>query len=189
MDTGSQSRNVAIYTAFETPLGVFFVASTDAGVVRLLLPTEPQESFFTWLYKIFGPKNIIQQPEHRLQGALQDHNSRAEYEIRSYLSHKLTLFSVPLDLRGTAFQRRVWEYVRQIPYGSTASYGQVASEIGSPRAVRAVGAANAANPVPIIVPCHRVVGKDGSLTGYGGGLELKQYLINLETSGVSHPFR
>ena len=88
----------------------------------------------------------------------------------------------PLSMSGTAFQRRVWEALRAIPYGETASYGKVAAAIGlvSRRSSRAVGLANGANPIPIVVPCHRVIGANGSLTGYGGGLERKQYLLTLE---------
>jgi O-6-methylguanine DNA methyltransferase len=89
-------------------------------------------------------------------------------------------FSLPLDIEGTEFQKRVWGQVAAIPYGETRSYLQIATAVGSPRAVRAVGAANGANPVPIVVPCHRVIGAKGKLVGYGGGLALKQRLLELE---------
>jgi len=91
------------------------------------------------------------------------------------------LFDEPLDLSGaTAFQRRVWLAVRDIPYGETRSYGQIARQVGSPGAARAVGRAMATNPVPIVVPCHRVIGSDGNLRGFGGGLDLKHRLLEME---------
>lgn len=101
-------------------------------------------------------------------------------QLASYFAGELTAFDVPIAPIGTAFQRRVWESLRSIPYGETISYGQLARRVGDPRAVRAVGAANGRNPLPIIVPCHRVIGADGSLTGYAGGLERKRLLLELE---------
>jgi methylated-DNA-[protein]-cysteine S-methyltransferase len=89
-------------------------------------------------------------------------------------------FQLPLDIEGTEFQKRVWGQVAAIPYGETRSYLQISKALGSPGAVRAVGAANGANPVPIVVPCHRVIGAKGSLVGYGGGLALKKRLLELE---------
>jgi len=95
-------------------------------------------------------------------------------------SGNLRVFSVPLDMQGTEFQRSVWNHLMRIPYGETRSYAQVAEAVGRPKAVRAVGAANGSNPVAIIVPCHRVIGASGKLTGYGGGLPLKKRLLELE---------
>jgi len=89
-------------------------------------------------------------------------------------------FEIPLLMEGTEFQKRVWNRLRMIPYGQTTSYGELAKQIGDPKAVRAVGAANGQNPIPIIVPCHRVIGSNGSLTGFGGGLENKRKLLELE---------
>jgi O-6-methylguanine DNA methyltransferase len=100
--------------------------------------------------------------------------------LRAYLEGRLTGFTVSVDLRGTPFQTRVWRALGEIPYGRTRSYAEVAAAIGRPRAVRAVGAANGANPVPIVVPCHRVIGAGGGLTGYGGGLAMKRWLLVLE---------
>ncbi|MBX5444189.1 MAG: methylated-DNA--[protein]-cysteine S-methyltransferase [Sphaerobacter sp.] len=105
---------------------------------------------------------------------------QAREELTAYFEGRLQRFTVPLDPVGTAFQRRVWAEVAAIPYGETATYRQIAERIGNPRAVRAVGAANGANPLAIIIPCHRVVGSDGSLTGYGGGLAVKRALLDLE---------
>jgi methylated-DNA-[protein]-cysteine S-methyltransferase len=108
---------------------------------------------------------------------------RTEKELSEYFSRKRKAFTVPLDMRGTHFQKQVWEALLAIPFGETRSYGQIANQLGNPKATRAVGAANGQNPIPIIVPCHRVIGANGSLTGFGGGLEIKEQLLALEGSG------
>lgn len=102
-------------------------------------------------------------------------------QLRSYFAGELKEFEIPLLLEGTEFQKRVWKSLQTIPYGETISYGELAKRIGDPKAVRAVGAANGQNPIPIIVPCHRVIGSNGSLTGFGGGLENKKKLLELES--------
>jgi O-6-methylguanine DNA methyltransferase len=104
----------------------------------------------------------------------------AAEQLDAYFAGHLTTFDVDLAMAGTPFQQRVWEALRDIPYGRTVSYGELAEALGQPTASRAVGLANGKNPVGIIVPCHRVVGADGSLTGYGGGLERKRWLLGLE---------
>lgn len=101
-------------------------------------------------------------------------------QLDGYFGGHLRRFDLPLHPRGTDFQLRVWEALRAIPYGETRSYSEIARAIGRPSAVRAVGAANGANPLPIVVPCHRVIGADGSLTGFGGGMAAKRYLLDLE---------
>ncbi len=101
-------------------------------------------------------------------------------QLSAYFAGELTEFDVPLNLRGTPFQQRVWAALQEIPYGRTTTYGELAVEIGSPSASRAVGLANGRNPVSVIVPCHRVVGSTSSLTGYGGGLDRKRYLLDFE---------
>jgi len=101
-------------------------------------------------------------------------------QLTAYFDGALEQFDVPLTLRGTPFQEQVWAALRGVPYGSTCTYGDLATAIGRPTAIRAVGAANGRNPVCIVVPCHRVVGADGSLTGYAGGVERKRYLLDLE---------
>lgn len=103
-------------------------------------------------------------------------------QLRRYFAGELHEFELALDLQGTPFQIEVWNALRDIPYGQTRSYGELARAIGRPAAVRAVGLANGCNPVSIIVPCHRVIGSDGSLTGYGGGLDRKKYLLDLEAA-------
>jgi methylated-DNA-[protein]-cysteine S-methyltransferase len=112
------------------------------------------------------------------------HNDKAARELDAYFAGKLNRFTVPLDLRGTDFQLSAWEQLRTIPYGETRSYGQIAGAMGRPSASRAVGRANNTNPVAIIVPCHRVIGADGKLVGYAGGLGKKRALLDLE-AGVA----
>jgi methylated-DNA-[protein]-cysteine S-methyltransferase len=103
-------------------------------------------------------------------------------QLTAYFEGRLRRFDLPLSPRGTGFQRRVWTAVAGIPYGETASYSEIAALVCTPRACRAVGAANGCNPLPVIVPCHRVIGAAGALTGYGGGLERKRALLDLETA-------
>ena len=110
-------------------------------------------------------------------------------QLQEYFARKRTAFTVPIEPMGTAFQRRVWTALTTIPYGETRSYGQVADAIGQRSAVRAVGAANGRNPISIIVPCHRVIGSDGTLVGYGGGLERKRFLLDLERAPLPRPTR
>lgn len=104
----------------------------------------------------------------------------AEAQLREYFAGTRRTFDLPLAPRGTAFQQRVWAALRAIPYGETRTYGELAAAIGSPNASRAVGMANHRNPIPIIIPCHRVIGANGTLTGYAGGLEIKRRLLALE---------
>ena len=106
----------------------------------------------------------------------------AAEQLREYFAAERTVFDLPLELDGTAFQQQAWRALADIPYGETVSYGEQARRLGRPDAVRAVGAANGANPIPIVLPCHRVIGADGSLTGFGGGLEVKRRLLDLERS-------
>ena len=106
--------------------------------------------------------------------------SDAAAQLEAYFAGELDRFELPLSPHGTAFQRRVWDQVAAIPYGATTTYGAIAAAIGRPSACRAVGAANGRNPLPIVVPCHRVLGSEGALTGYGGGLERKRALLDLE---------
>ena len=105
---------------------------------------------------------------------------QAAEELAEYFAGERRVFTVPLNARGTKFQRAVWAALCEIGYGETASYAQIATRIGNPKACRAVGSANHCNPIPIMVPCHRVIGKNRSLTGYAGGLEMKRALLQLE---------
>ena len=104
----------------------------------------------------------------------------AALQLDAYFAGELREFELPVDPGGTAFQRNVWQALQTIPYGITVSYGELAQQLKKPTATRAVGAANGANPVPIVIPCHRVIGADGSLTGFGGGLDIKRWLLEHE---------
>jgi methylated-DNA-[protein]-cysteine S-methyltransferase len=131
----------------------------------------------------FGVRVIEFPPFRPVEGVRNDANPillEAIRQLREYFECRLRVFDLPLDMQGTDFQKRVWRQLEEIPYGETRSYRQIAIAVGTPQAVRAVGAANGANPVPIVVPCHRVIGSSGKLTGYGGGLPLKKRLLALE---------
>lgn len=106
--------------------------------------------------------------------------AEAVSQLSAYFEGRLKTFDLPLDMSGTPFRMKTWEALKTIPYGETRSYGDIARQIGQPKACRAVGMANHNNPVAIVVPCHRVIGSDGSLTGYGGGLPIKRQLLDLE---------
>jgi O-6-methylguanine DNA methyltransferase len=159
------------YSIFGSSLGGICIASTEKGVCKIALPEEGEADFFGWLRTRFSLQDVIED---------RDKNEAVLAELESYLAGELREFESTLDLRGTEFQMKVWREVRTIPYGTTCSYRDIAERIGYPRAYRAVGAANRANPIPVIVPCHRVIGRDGSLRGYGGGLAMKERLLRLE---------
>jgi methylated-DNA-[protein]-cysteine S-methyltransferase len=113
------------------------------------------------------------------------HLTRAVAQLNEYFAGRRTAFDLPLDPHGTPFQQQVWEQLLAIPYGETRSYLDLARKLGNPNATRAVGAANGRNPISIIVPCHRVIGSSGKLTGFAGGLEIKERLLNLESATPS----
>jgi len=120
------------------------------------------------------PRDAVAAP-HRVLAAAAD-------QLQAYFNGELTSFDLPFELAGTSFQRRAWLALAAIPYGTTRSYGEQARKLGQPRAARAVGAANGQNPLAIVLPCHRLVGADGALTGYGGGLEVKRALLEHEAA-------
>lgn len=160
---------------FSSVVGELLVAATDKGVCRVCLPEEPLEDRYLWFDKHFSslpadlPSGIV---------------DRAIDQLEQYLRRQRQAFDVPLDLRGTEFQLRVWQELQTVPYGSTISYGELARKVGRPGGARAIGNAMASNPVPIIVPCHRVIGHDLSLVGFGGGLSLKEQLLELEQARI-----
>ena len=133
-------------------------------------------------------QHLVQAPQHTLRavGSL-DQAHEAVEQLEAYFAGERREFDLELEPVGTNFQRRVWEALLTIPYGETRSYGQIAEQIGSPGASRAVGLANGHNPIGIIVPCHRVIGANGSLTGYGGGLDRKRALLELERQSSDMP--
>ena len=163
-----------VYTArVDSPIGALRLASTERGLAFVALPRAGGRGLAGWIARFA--------PEARREAAFAPHRD-AIRQLLEYLEGKRTGFELPLDLRGTPFQRAVWQALLEIPYGQTSSYGDVASALGRPGAMRAVGSANGANPVPLIVPCHRVIAAGGKLGGYGGGLDLKRRLLAMEQS-------
>ena len=153
-----------IYTACDTPIGELLVTAGEDGVLTgIHLP---------------GRHPL---PETRTEWRRDDDAlAPTARQLEEYFAGARTEFDLALRLEGTAFERRVWDEVAAIPFGETATYGEIARRIGHPAAARAVGRANAYNPIPIVVPCHRVIGSNGTLTGYAGGLECKRSLLDLE---------
>lgn len=151
------------YAVMNTTMGPVTVASTDRGLAAVH----------------FG--NSV--PD----GAVVDNSANREIvqQLSEYFDGKRKQFELPLDVEGTAFQKSVWNELLRIPYGETRSYGDIAKAVGKPAAARAVGMANHHNPVAIVIPCHRVVGQNGSLTGYAGGLHLKEQLLSIERQGTT----
>lgn len=155
----------------ETPIGRIGLVASQAGLCRILFPGQSLDADRAWFQRHFGG-----QPRRGAHPLLE----AAGRQLRAYFEGSASHFAVALDLHGSSFQCRVWRRLAQIPRGRVVSYGELASWIDRPRAVRAVGAANGANPLPVVLPCHRVVGANGSLTGFGGGLDLKIALLELE---------
>lgn len=153
----------------ESPLGRYILVSSPRGVVCLEPQNNMTERAGEW-----------ERAGIKVKEGNSGHNQQAAAELEAYFTGKLSVFSVALDLRGTAFQLRVWRALLNIPYGETRSYGRIARELDPRSSSRAVGQANGRNPVSIIVPCHRVIGADGKMVGYGGGLDRKRALLNLE---------
>jgi len=151
------------YIQIESPCGPLLLAADDAGLRQILF--------------VNGRSSVRPDPAWR-----EDRGALAEVvrQLRAYFSGELQRFDLSLAPQGTPFQLNVWQHLCEIPYGETISYGELARRIGNPNASRAVGLANGSNPISIVIPCHRVIGSNGKLTGYGGGLETKQKLLELE---------
>jgi methylated-DNA-[protein]-cysteine S-methyltransferase len=156
------------YKMMQSPVGDLKLVASDQGLVAIL-----------WQNDKPSRVRLNELVEDKTHPILLD----TERELREYFAGKRKSFSIPLDMRGTSFQKNVWHALLAIPFGETRSYGQLAKQLGNPQAMRAVGAANGRNPISIIVPCHRVIGSSGKLTGFAGGLETKAQLLNLEESG------
>jgi methylated-DNA-[protein]-cysteine S-methyltransferase len=151
--------------SLRTPIGVLNIAASDDSVLYIELPgVRAERPLERWL------RGRSDTPALR----------QALTELREYFAGKRRHFEVRVDPAGTEFQQRVWRAIAAIPYGETTSYGRIAEDLGGLRLARAVGAATGANPIPVIIPCHRVLGVDGSLTGYGGGLRRKVWLLQHE---------
>ena len=167
-----EGRPARYFTILPSPLGELLLAGDGEALTHLS-------------FEAGDGTHDVPDGAARDEGALRT----AVRELEAYFAGELHAFSVLLAPGGTAFERRVWEHLREIPCGSTESYGDVASAIGRRGAARAVGLANGRNPIAIIVPCHRVVGRDGSLTGYGGGMDRKRWLLDHERGLFSTPLK
>lgn len=161
-------------TIFESPLGMITIGSTNKGLCLLEFDDQKRiENHFIQFNKYWEVEVIAK------ESAIIKKTKR---QLEEYFSNKRTIFDVPLDLAGTDFQIGVWKELLKVPYGSTRSYKEQAIAIGNLKAIRAVATANGENRISIIIPCHRIIGSDGSLTGYGGGIWRKQQLLELEST-------
>jgi methylated-DNA-[protein]-cysteine S-methyltransferase len=152
------------YSYLDTPIGVLLIVGDDDAVRRIEFPRNGKPG----------------RPEADWQESARGAVGEAIRQLREYFAGRRSEFELPLAPEGTEFQRTVWNRLREIPYGETISYGELAKRVGNPKASRAVGAANGQNPIPIVIPCHRVIGSNGKLTGFGGGLPVKEALLALE---------
>jgi len=159
------------FTRVPSALGELVLAASDTALTSLYFPIHRPGP---------GPAGRAGWIEDDGHGPAGDMLARARQQLMEYFGRTRTTFDLPLEPVGSTFQRRVWDALRVVPYGATVSYSELARRLGDPRATRAVGAANAKNPIPIIVPCHRVVGATGELTGFGGGLDRKRWLLEHE---------
>jgi methylated-DNA-[protein]-cysteine S-methyltransferase len=160
--------SVLAYTSMDSPIGPLLLAGDERGLqlVYFVNGRRQMSPPSAWFEDKKPFKEVVRQ-------------------LKTYFEGRLTDFHLPLVLDGTEFQLLVWSNLQKIPYGETVSYGEIAKRIGSPDAARAVGLANGSNPIPIIIPCHRVIGSNGDLTGFGGGLPIKKKLLALESRQLS----
>jgi len=156
------------YKYVKSPVGQLKLVASEKGLVAILWENDDPRRVRL--------DNLVEEPLHPLL-------VQTDSELNDYFAKKKDTFSIPLDMRGTPFQKRVWESLLGIPFGSTRTYGDIARQLGNPTATRAVGAANGRNPISIVVPCHRVIGTSGKLTGFAGGLVAKAHILDLEASG------
>ncbi len=173
-----------------SPVGALLLAASNEGLTHVLfLPLAKPDLSQSWLAVDRTVNGVVEDARDTPQAIR--YLQLAREQLEQYFDGTRQTFTVPLAASGTEFQRTVWRALTEIPYGDTWSYGDVAARIGSPKSMRAVGLANGRNPLSIVVPCHRVIGANGALTGYGGGIERKQQLLTLEceaalSSTVSH---
>jgi len=166
MNTRTSLKKVYFYKVLPSPVGNLTLVASDQGLAAILWEND-------------DPKRV------KLDSLQQDESYpillETERQLNAYFAGKLKQFSLTLDFSGTEFQKKVWAALLTIPFGETRTYAQIAEQIGNPKAVRAVGAANGRNPISIIAPCHRVIGTNGKLTGFAGGLETKSFLLGIES--------
>ena len=159
------------YTSFNSKIGTIHVASTVDGVCKISIPAQTKKEFLAWLQKKAKGAELIESSTK---------NRQIIDELNRYLDRRLVKFHSKLDPIGTEFQRGVWLELKKIRYGKTISYKQLAKRVGVNHGYQAVGRANGSNPLPIVVPCHRVIGSNSKLIGYGAGLKTKEFLLRLE---------
>jgi methylated-DNA-[protein]-cysteine S-methyltransferase len=164
------------FSFIETMAGRIYIAEKDEKVIYISIGSNPYENMQKWIKKHF-PKEEILSLDEQTQNTLLIEAGR---QILDYMEGKAKIIDFPVEITGTDLQKSVWKEIAAIPFGKVKSYGELARLIGKPAASRAVGAACGANPLPLIIPCHRVIGTSGSLTGFGGGLEMKKLLLELE---------
>lgn len=157
------------YSYLDSPVGRLLIAGDDRSIVHVQFPHHGNARL---------PQADWTESARGLVG-------EALRQLGEYFAGRRTKFDLPLAPRGTEFQRTVWKSLQDIPYGQTISYGELAKRVGNPKASRAVGAANGSNPIPIVIPCHRVIGANGKLTGFGGGLPTKEALLALEATQLA----
>ena len=163
-----KGRNMdLVYKVIRSPIGNLKLVASSVGLVAVLWENDTPK-------RVRLP-DLKEDPQHPML-------LQAERELKEYFAGQRNDFAVPLDMRGTQFQKQVWEALLAIPFGETRTYGQLARQLGNPNATRAVGAANGRNPIAVLVPCHRVIGSSGKLTGFAGGLEAKAHLLSLESA-------
>ena len=175
--TNKNTKSIILINRLTTPLGPMFVCATNQGICLLEFTDRRMlETEFRDLQKTLKANILIGENNHTKQ---------LKKEIKEYFDGKRTSFDVALHTPGTEFQNQVWNSLKQIQYGTTTSYNQLAARLNKPTAIRSVARANGFNRISIVVPCHRVIGKDGNLTGYGGGIERKKWLIDFENDGTT----
>lgn len=165
-DTKTLKKEKIYFTYMKSPIGKLLIAGSRQGICKIAFPK--------------GKKYITEKSWEEKN----DEFDEVILQLNEYLDGKRKEFTIKLDLKGTKFQKKVLTELQKVPYGKTISYGELAQKAGSPKAARAVGAVNARNPIPIIIPCHRVIGKNGKLVGFGGGLDLKEILLELEQENI-----
>lgn len=158
-----------VHTTMDSPVGALKLVASERGLVAILWENDDPARVRVG--------ETVESPAHPVL-------AEAERQLKAYFAGTLTVFSLPLEFVGTEFQKRVWHALLTIPFGETRTYGQIAAQIGSPSAARAVGAANGKNPISIVAPCHRVIGSNGALTGFAGGMEAKSRLLEIERVAV-----
>ena len=163
------------YTTLRTPIQPLLIISSEKGLVKIMFIDTKDNLPLRSLKNEYPDIKLVEDKSK---------NQDTSDQLKEYFTGNRKKFTLLLDIRGTSFQKQVWRTVIQVPYGKTCSYGEIASRIGNAKAARAVGMANHNNPIPIVIPCHRIIGADGSLTGYTAGISIKEKLLNFEKENI-----